>query len=101
MDDLHDLLAGREALLDVLAKRPLAHLGHELLDHVEVDVGFEQREADLAHRPGDRLLVQRAAALEVAEGALELVSEGVEHRPPSVLRDSTLPLAARSATLRA
>src|SRR5206468_2152848 len=42
-------------------------------------------EPDLAHRARDRFVVQRAAALEVAERALQLVREGVEHRPPSVL----------------
>ena len=78
--DLHDLLARREALLHVLAERALAHLRDELLDDAEVDVGLEQREAHLAHRAGDRLLVEDAAPAEVAEGALELVAERVEHR---------------------
>ena len=64
------------------AERALAHLRDELLDDVEVDVRLEQREPDLAHRARDRLLVERAAALEVAERALELVCEGVEHRAP-------------------
>ena len=48
--DLHDLLPGREALQHVLPERPLAHLSDELPDDVEVDVGLEQGEADLAHR---------------------------------------------------
>ena len=73
VDDLHDLLAGRQALPDVLAERALAHVRDELLDDVEVDVGLEQREAHLAHRAGDRLLVEDAAPAEVAERALELV----------------------------
>ena len=50
------------------------------LRDLEVDVGFEEREADLAHRLRDGLLVQAAAAAEVAERALELVGERVEHR---------------------
>ena len=73
MDDLHDLLAGVEALQDVLAGRALAHLRDEVLDDLEVDVGLEQREPDLAHRLRDRLLVEPALAAEVAEGVLELV----------------------------
>ena len=80
--DLHDLLARREALLHVLAQRALAHPRDELLDDAEVDVGLEQREAHLAHGAGDRLLVEDTAPAEVAEGALELVAERVEHRPP-------------------
>ena len=77
--DLHDLLARRQALLDVLAERPLADVRDELLDDVEVDVRLEQRQTDLAHGARDRLLVERSAAAEVAEGALELVRKGVEH----------------------
>ena len=73
VDDLHDLLTGRDALQDVLAERALAHLRDEVLDHLEVDVGLEQGEPDLAHRAGDRLLVELAATSEIAEGALESV----------------------------
>ncbi len=73
MHDLHHLLAGREAPEHVLAQRALAHVGDEALDDLEVDVRLEQREADLAHRARDRLLVERAAPAKVAEGALELV----------------------------
>ena len=73
MHDLHDLLAGREALQHLLAEGALAHLRHELLDDLEVDVGFEQREADLAHGTRNRLLVELAAPAEVAEGVLKPV----------------------------
>ena len=73
MDDLHDLLARREALQDLLAEGALAHLGDEALDDLEVDVGLEQREPDLAHRARDRLLVELPPPAEVAEGALEPV----------------------------
>ena len=82
--DLHDLLAGREALRDVLAERALLDRGREVLRDLEVDVGLEQREADLAHRLRDRLLVEPAAAAEAAEGRLELVGERVEHGRHSV-----------------
>ena len=61
VDDLHDLLAGREALRHLLAERALLDRCDEVLDDVEVDVGLEQRETDLAHRLGDRLLVERPA----------------------------------------
>ena len=71
--DLHDLLAGVEALQDVLAARTLLDLRDEVLDDLEVDVGLEQREADLAHRLRDLLVVEPALAAEVAEGVLKLV----------------------------
>ena len=73
MDDLHDLLARRQALEDVLAERALLDRGGEVARDLEVDVGLEEREADLAHRLGDRLLVEAAAAAEAAERGLELV----------------------------
>ena len=71
MDDLHDLLAGRDALQHVLAERALAHLSYEVLDDLEVDVRLEQREPDLPHRTGDRLLVETTSLTEVAERALK------------------------------
>ena len=82
VDDLHDLLARGEALQHLLAERALAHPLDEAADDLEVDVGLDQREADLAHRARDRLLVEPAALAQVAEDAAEPVGEGVEHRRP-------------------
>src|SRR5262249_51314556 len=80
LDDLHDLLARRQALADVLPESALAHVGDEVLDDAEVDVRLEQGEAHLAHRARDRLLVEDAAPAKVAESALKPVTELVEHR---------------------
>ena len=81
MDDLHDLLAGSQALQDVLAERALLDRVREVARDLEIDVRLEQREADLTHRLRDRLLVEAPAATEPAEGGLQLVGEGVEHGP--------------------
>ena len=70
---------GRQALLDVLAERALADLRDELLDDVEVDVGLEQREAHLAHRAGDRLLVERTPRPRRSPRALWSLSERVSN----------------------
>ena len=43
VDDLHDLLAGGEALQDLGANRLLADARDEVLDDLEVDVGLEER----------------------------------------------------------
>ena len=59
--------------------RALLDAGDELLHHAQVDVGLEQREADLAHGLRDRLLVEPSASAEVAEGVLKLVGKCVEH----------------------
>ena len=79
MHDLDHLLAGVEALEDVLAERDCLDACDELLDDLEVDVGLEQGEADLAHRLVDGVLVQPPGAAEIAQGRLEPVGEGIEH----------------------
>ncbi len=75
MDDLHHLLAGRQALEHVLAERAFAHAGDEIADDVEVDVGLEQREPDLPHRARDRFLVEPAALPQVAENTAQPVGK--------------------------
>ena len=50
VDDLDDLLGRVEALEDLLADRPLADPLDEALGDLEVDVGLEQRAADLLER---------------------------------------------------
>ena len=77
--DLHDLLARREALQHVLTESALLDGRREVARDLEIDVGLEQRETDLAHGLRDRLFVETAAAAEPAERRLELVGEGVEH----------------------
>ena len=78
VDDLDDLLAGVELRRDLGAERALLDRRHELLDDPEVDVGLEQREADLAHGLVDVVLGQRAVGTDVGERVLELLGEGVE-----------------------
>ena len=73
VDDLDDLLAGREALRHVGAERARPHALDEVLDDLEVDVGLEQREPDLAHRARDRVLVELPAAADVVQSRLEPV----------------------------
>ena len=58
---------------DVGPERTLLDGVGEALDDLEVDVGLEQREADLAHRGVDVVLGQRAAAADVGQGRLELL----------------------------
>ena len=79
VDDLHDLLAGRQALQHLGAERACLHAHEELLDDLEVDVGLEQREADLAQRLVEILLGEDPAVAQARENALELVGERVEH----------------------
>src|SRR5262249_11002920 len=82
-----------EALCHLLADGALAHARHEVPHDLEVDIGLEQREPDLAHRARDRLLVEPALPAQAAEGASELVGEGLEHRRGSVVAPSRPTLA--------
>ena len=79
MDDLHDLLAGREALQDVVAERLLAYAPDEVADDGEVDIGLEQGEADLAHRARDRLLVELPFFRRSPRALWSLSDKRVEH----------------------
>ena len=67
---------------DLGAEAALLDGRRELLDDLEVDVGLEQRETDLAHRLVDVVLGQRAVGADVGERLLELLGKGVEHGPP-------------------
>ena len=69
VDDLDDLLARVELADHLGAEAALLDRGGELLDDLEVDVGLEQRQADLAHRGVDVLLGQRAVAADAASVA--------------------------------
>ena len=79
VDDLHDLLAGGQALEDLGADRPLADPADEVLDDLEVDVGLEEAEPDLAHRGVDVRLADAAATGQVGEGLAQAFAEVVEH----------------------
>ena len=72
-DDLDHLLAGVELADDVGPQRPLLDRRREALDDLEVDVGLEQREADLAHRGVDVVLGQGSPAADIGERDLELL----------------------------
>ena len=79
MDDLDDHLAGVDVLDDVGADGALLDALHEVLDDLVVDVGLEQRQADLAHGHVDVVFADAAAPGQAGQGGLESVGEGVEH----------------------
>ena len=73
VDDLDHLLARVEALQHLGAETALLQRLGEGFDDLEVDVGLEQGEADLAHRRIDVALVQLAARANVGERRLETI----------------------------
>ena len=81
VDDLDHLLTRRQAVEHVGADGLLADARDEVLDDLEVDVGLEQGQADLAHGGVDVGFADPAAAGQVAERLAQPVAEGVEHGP--------------------
>ena len=80
VDDADDLLRGGEAAQHILADGALLHAGDELLDELEVDIGFEQRLAHLAHGVGDVFFGELALAAEPAKDLVEALLQTLEHR---------------------
>ena len=78
-DDLHHLLGRRQRGHDLLAHRLLADVVDQVLDDLEVDVGLQQRQADLAQRLVDVLLGQLALPAEILERALQLFGKVLKH----------------------
>ena len=79
VDDLHDLLTGGQAPEDLSTDRSLADAGDEVLDDLEVDVGLEQAEPDLAQGSVDVGLADAAAAGQVGERLAKAIAQAVEH----------------------
>ena len=77
--DAHDLLRRRQALEDVLIDGLVADAIDERLDDLEVDVRFEQRQADFAQRRLDGLLGQTGFTAKRPEDVLEAGAERFEH----------------------
>ena len=71
--------AGLSALDRSAPTRPLLDPGDEAADDLEVDVGLEQGDADLAEDLVDVGLGEAALAAEALEDALEAVGKCLEH----------------------
>ena len=85
-DDLDDLLRRRQAAEHVLPQRPIPHAVDERLDDLEIDVGFEQRETDLAERGLHVLRRQPCLAPQGLEDVLKAITERLEHGQVQVPR---------------
>jgi len=79
VDDLDHLLRRLEALLDFSADGPLFDAVDEVLGDLEVDVGFQQGHAHLAHGDIDVILGQLALAPKLFKDVLQAITEAFEH----------------------
>jgi hypothetical protein len=80
VDDLDDLLRRREALGQVGAHAGLADAPDEVAYHAHVDIGFEQRDANLAQHLLDVGLAESTLAAKTLEDAFEPIGEATRRR---------------------
>ena len=82
------------------AEALLAHRLDEVADDLEVDVGLQQRQPDLAQAGLDVLLVERLDAAEGLEDAGEPVRETFEHVASLARREESAAEGGRSGRRR-
>ena len=80
VDDLDDLLLGPHSLDELRSRRPVGDPLHELLDDLQIDVGFQQRGANLAQSLLHVRFGQNAADLEAPKGGRKPFLKVIEHR---------------------
>ena len=80
-NDLDDLLGRVERLAQLFANGSLANTTDHVLGDVEVDVGLEKRQPDLAQDVIDIVLIELSTAADAAEDPVEPVRECLEHGP--------------------
>ena len=79
VDDLDDLLRRVEGCEDFLAERLFPDGFDELFDDFEMNVGFEQGDADFAEGDVHILRGEFALAAKVFEDLLQFIAEILEH----------------------
>ncbi len=79
MNDLDDLLAGGEAPRHLGTDGPLSDPSEQARHHVDVDVGFEQGEANLPESRIDVVGGQAPLGAQPIEDAAQVAGEGLEH----------------------
>ena len=79
VDDLDDLLARRDRAQHVLADRGLGYLLDEITCDRQRDVGLEQGDPHLAHRPAHVRLGQRTTAAQPIEHTAKAITQAFEH----------------------
>jgi len=84
VDDLDHVLRRRKAFHDLLADSLLADARLDVLDHLEVDVRFQQSQAHFAQGGIDVRLGEFAFAPELTENAFQAVLQCLEHPRVSV-----------------
>ena len=88
---LDDLMTRRQALQHFLSDGFDANSFNEVLDDLEIHIGFEQRQADLLQGLADVLLRKHTLPTKLLEDLLELIAQRVQHRAPKKKAIEVLP----------
>src|SRR6202521_4860329 len=79
LHSLHDLLWSSQPRSDLHTCEPRSHALDEFLDHLEVDVGLEERHPNLPEAGVDVLRAKNPATGDLLEGGSQTLAEGLEH----------------------
>ena len=79
VENLNDLLARRNASEHRFAKRFFFDSGDEFFGDVKIDIGFEQRETDLAQRSINIFLADLSVTAEILENLLQPIAQLRKH----------------------
>ena len=84
-------MAGRQALQDFLPDGFDTNPFDEILDDLEVHIGFKQREPDFLQGLADILLRQHTLPAKLLKNFLELIAQRVQHMAPKKKAIEVLP----------
>ena len=79
MNDFNYLLGWGETLQDFLANSAGADSFHEVLDHLEIHVGFQEGQANFFQGLRDVLLGQFSVSPEFLKDRIQFVCQGIKH----------------------
>ena len=79
VDDFNDLLRRIQGFRDFQPNRAFAHPGNEVFDHGVVDIGFQQRQAHLAHCHINIRRREFAPAAQLRENIVQAFGQVLKH----------------------
>ena len=89
VDDLNDLLCRGQALQNIRADGLFGDRFDEVLDHLEVDVGFQQGKSDFPHGLLNVIFVQATLGAQLFEGIIQFFTQTLKSHLTSFLQSGS------------
>ena len=89
VDDLDHLLRRGQALQNIRADGLFGDRFDEVLDHLEVDVGFQQGKSDFPHGLLNVIFVQAALGAQLFEGIIQFFTQTLKSHLTSFLQSGS------------